>query len=48
VFICVTCPSSFEKTDGLSPPESAPDFVAGEAAPELAGMIEDLMAELGC
>lgn len=34
---------ALEKTDGLSPPESAPDFVIGEATPELAGMIEILM-----
>ncbi len=45
---CIQLHDSFEKTDGLSPPESAPDFVTGEAAAELANMIEDLMAELGC
>ena len=45
---CIQLHDAFEKTDGLSPPESAPDFVAGEAAAELASMIEDLMAELGC
>ena len=45
---CWQLQDALEKTDGLSPPESAPDFVAGEAAAELAGMIEALMESLGC
>jgi len=45
---CWQLQDALEKTDGLSPPESAPDFVTGPAAPELAGMIEALMENLGC
>ena len=35
----------YEKTDGNPKP---PDFVAGDAASELASMIQDLRASLGC
>jgi len=45
---CGQLHAALEKTDGLNPPESAPDFVTGPAAPELAAMIEALMENLGC
>ena len=45
---CGQLHAALEKTDGLSPPESAPDFVTGPAAPELAVMIKALMDSLGC
>lgn len=45
---CWQLQDAIEKTDGLSPPESAPDFVTGEAAEELASKIQELMTSLGC
>ena len=45
---CGQLSAALAKTDGLAPPDSAPDFVTGPAAPELADMIEALMADLGC
>ena len=45
---CTQLQDALEKTDGLAPPESAPDFVTGPAASELAVMIEVLMDSLGC
>jgi len=43
---CRQLSAALAKTDGLGPP--APDFVTGPAAEELAEMIQELMAELGC
>lgn len=45
---CVQLEDAYRKTDGLTPPESPPDFVTGDSADDLAGMILDLMASLGC
>ena len=45
---CWQLQDALAKTDGLEPPESAPDFVAGEAAEELASKIQELMTSLGC
>ena len=45
---CEQLSAALAKTDGLAPPASAPDFVTGEAAHELADMIEELMQDLGC
>ena len=45
---CVQLEDAYRKTDGLTPPESPPDFVKGDAADDLAQMILDLMASLGC
>jgi hypothetical protein len=45
---CWQLQDALAKTDGLKPPESAPDFVAGEAAEELASKIQKLMTSLGC
>jgi N-acetylneuraminic acid mutarotase len=45
---CEQLQSALEKTDGLEPPDSAPDFLAGPAVSELASMIIDLMDDLGC
>lgn len=42
---CAQLASAWAKTDGLPRP---PDFVGGEAAAELAGMIEELMGAIGC
>lgn len=42
---CRQLASAWAKTDGLPRP---PDFVGGEAASELAAMIADLMAAIGC
>lgn len=42
---CGQLHAALGKCDGESPP---PDFVTGEAVPELADMIEELMTELGC
>jgi TolB protein len=42
---CGQLKDSYLRTDGLTPP---PDFVKGPASPTLAGMIQDLMADLGC
>ncbi len=42
---CLKLHDAYQKTDGLWPP---PDFVTGPAAEELATMIMDLMASLGC
>jgi hypothetical protein len=42
---CTQLNACYKKCDGMHPP---PDFVAGEAAPELRAMIENLMAHLGC
>ena len=45
---CWQLQDALAKTDGLEPPESAPDFVAGVAAEELASKIQELMTSLGC
>lgn len=45
---CWQLQDALAKTDGLKPPESAPDFVAGVAAEELASKIQELMTSLGC
>ncbi|MDL1978446.1 MAG: hypothetical protein LWX52_10215 [Deltaproteobacteria bacterium] len=45
---CVQLMDAYQKTDGLTPPESPPDFVMGDSAGDLAGLILDLMASLGC
>jgi hypothetical protein len=45
---CEQLSAAMAKTDGLYPSESAPDFVAGPAASELADMIFALMQDLGC
>ena len=45
---CVQLRDAYRKTDGLTPPESPPDFVTGDSADDLAQMILDLMASLGC
>lgn len=46
---CQQLMDAYSKTDGLGdPPDSPPDFVEGEAAPELAGMILELMETLEC
>jgi len=45
---CWQLQDALAKTDGLAPPESAPDFVTGEAAEELASKIQELMTSLGC
>lgn len=42
---CQQLLDAYRRTDGEPVP---PDFVSGSAAPELAGMIEDLMLDLGC
>ena len=42
---CKQLEDAFDRCDGQSPP---PDFVAGPAAPELAGMIAELLLLLGC
>jgi len=42
---CQQLRDAYRRTDGEPVP---PDFVSGPAAPELAGMIEDLMLDLGC
>ena len=42
---CVQLEAAYRKCDDFPKP---PDFVAGEAAPTLADMIEDLMDSLGC
>ncbi len=42
---CHQLMDAYQKTDGNPKP---PDFVAGSAAPELASMIQDLRASLGC
>ena len=42
---CWQLQDAYNRTDGESPP---PDFVTGDAAAELAGMIEELMESLGC
>jgi len=42
---CQQLSDAYRRTDGEKKP---PDFVAGEAAPELADMIEQLMTDLGC
>jgi hypothetical protein len=42
---CKQLQNAYERTDGLPRP---PEFVTGPAAPVLAGMLLDLMAELGC
>jgi hypothetical protein len=42
---CGQLRSAYVRTDGVSP---VPDFVAGDGAPELADMLMDLMADLGC
>jgi N-acetylneuraminic acid mutarotase len=45
---CEQLQDALEKTDGIEPPDSAPDFLAGPTATELADMIIDLMQALGC
>lgn len=42
---CQQLRDAYRRTDGELVPS---DFVSGPAAPELAGMIEDLMLDLGC
>jgi len=42
---CKKLLQAYERSDGLPRP---PDFVAGPAAPVLAGMIAQLMADMGC
>ena len=42
---CVQLQDAYEKTDGNTTP---PDLVSGDAAEELAGMIQELMSSLGC
>ncbi len=42
---CVQLSDAYEKTDGQSNP---PDFVDGDAAVQVAAMIQNLMASLGC
>jgi len=42
---CSPLRSAYLRVDGENRP---PDFAAGDAAPELASMIQDLMEELGC
>lgn len=42
---CQQLLDAYQRTDGLPRP---PEFVTGESAPVLAGMIFDLMAKLGC
>lgn len=45
---CLQLIAAYRKTDGLYPPESPPDFVMGDAAPELASMIMNLIDSLEC
>jgi hypothetical protein len=45
---CQQLMDAYKKTDGLTPPESPPDFVTGDAASELASMLQVLMTSLGC
>ena len=45
---CGQLSAALAKTDGLEPPSNAPDFVEGEAAEELANMIQELNVSLGC
>ena len=45
---CGQLSAALAKTDGLEPPDSAPDFVDGEAVPVLANMIQELKISLGC
>ncbi|MFC1654519.1 hypothetical protein ACFL2F_01830, partial [Myxococcota bacterium] len=42
---CEQLLDAYNRTDGNDRP---PEFVAGSAAPTLAGMIDDLMVDLGC
>jgi hypothetical protein len=42
---CQQLRDAYDRCDGIIPPS---DFVAGPAAPVLAGMILDLMGQLGC
>lgn len=43
--VCIQLADALKRTDGVFPP---PDFVAGEAADELAGLIAELRDTLGC
>ena len=45
---CAQALNVYHKTDGQSPPISAPDFVAGEAKEELARMVLDFSEQLHC
>ncbi|MDL2122046.1 MAG: hypothetical protein LWX51_02960, partial [Deltaproteobacteria bacterium] len=45
---CEQLLDALEKTDGLWPPASPPDFVTGDAAEDLAEKIQNLMTLLGC
>ena len=45
---CQQLMDAYKKCDGLAPPESPPDFVAGPHAAELAVMIQNLRISLGC
>jgi hypothetical protein len=45
---CNTLNGVYRKIDGRGRPDSAPDFAAGEALPELADMVDSVMADFGC
>ena len=42
---CAQLSTVFERTEGGFPP---PDFVEGEAAPEVAARVQTLLSDLGC
>ncbi len=43
--VCAQLSTVFERTEGGFPP---PDFVEGEAAPEVAARVQTLLSDLGC